>query len=188
MKVGKLRYRMQQFRLALRADPSPEDLQQAQKVLTPALLALFLRLSPSEQAHSLIVFKKLTNQGEMDPDLLAAALLHDAGKSYFPLSVWERVLIVLGRAFFPSKAAQWGQEPTGGWPPKEIHPLVRRLRQPFVVAERHPEWGAALVEQAGGSVLAVSLVRRHQERLSPYIDHNPENILLHKLQSVDNES
>jgi hypothetical protein len=65
-------------------------------------------MQESEQAHALRVLHALLEQGEEHPDLSVAALLHDVGKSRFPLKLWERVLIVLGQAFFPERAARWG--------------------------------------------------------------------------------
>ena len=57
-------------------------------------------MQSSEQAHAVSVYRQLVAQGETSSDLLAAALLHDVGKSLSPLRLWERVLIVLARVFF----------------------------------------------------------------------------------------
>ena len=38
-------------------------------------------MSVSDQRHSLNVMRTLRRQGHTEPDLLAAALLHDVGKS-----------------------------------------------------------------------------------------------------------
>jgi hypothetical protein len=37
-------------------------------------------------------------------------------------------------------------------------------QQPLVVAEQHPAWGAELAAAAGGSFLAVALIRRHADK------------------------
>ena len=63
-------------------------------------------------------------------------------------------------------------------------------RRPFVVAERHPAWGADLASQHGVSELAASLIARHQEQLPPSAENESsvEDSLLLKLQAVDNKN
>jgi hypothetical protein len=170
-------YRIHQFWQALRASLTEKELAKVREVLNqPPLLALFLRLQPSEQAHSFQVLKQLQSQGPCPPDLLIAALLHDVGKICLPLQLWERILIVLGRKLLPRLARRWGQDERHGW-------------RPFVVAEQHARWGAELARQAGASPLTVALIRRHQDPIpQPAYRHQFEDGLLHRLQSVDNES
>jgi HD superfamily phosphohydrolase len=182
-------YRTRQFWLALRNQPVQEDFMQAQAVLTRPQMELFLRLQPSEQTHSLSVFRALQAQGEASPDgcnreILVAALLHDVGKSRFSLHLWERVLIVLGRAIFPRQVVRWGR--LAGTSRKD-HTGLRRA---FIVAEQHPLWGAEMAAAAGASPLAITLIRRHQDRLSPTmtVDASLEERLLRTLQAVDDES
>jgi hypothetical protein len=176
----RLLYRLSQFWEALVAKPTASGLALAQSILYGPLLELFLRLQPSEQAHSLRIACLLIGQNEDNPDLLVAALLHDVGKCRFPLRVWERVLIVLGKALFPEQARKWGKGHPYGW------------RRPFVVAEQHPDWGAEMAAQAGASALTVSLVRNHQEHLSVHsVSSEPdktEALLLQRLQRLDNKS
>ena len=52
-----------------------------------------------EQAHAIAVFRK-SSRADPHPDLATAALLHDVGKIMYPLTPWQRALIVLeaGRA------------------------------------------------------------------------------------------
>jgi HD domain len=168
-------YRSRQFWQVLSASPAPEQLALARTILSPSLLSIFYQMHPSEQAHSLRIAEQLIEQGETQPDLLTAALLHDSGKIHHPLHLWERVLIVLGKALFPRQAKQWGSHGTQGW------------RRAFAVAEQHGEWGANLADQAGASPLAVALIRRHQLAL----DRPAENLqdrLLVQLQRLDDES
>jgi putative nucleotidyltransferase with HDIG domain len=168
-------YRTRQFWLAMTARPSPDDLAQAAGLLSPALFQLFEQMQPSEQAHSLEIFRRLQWEGETDRDLLAAALLHDVGKSHCPLRLWERVWIVLARAAAPQRARRWGQAAPRGW------------RRALVVAEQHPAWGAEMARQAGASAVTVELIRRHQETLVPAAASRPDSSLLIRLQSLDNE-
>jgi len=180
-------YRLRQFWGVLFASPAQSDLELARRILSEKQMELFSRMRTGEQAHSLEVFKKICNLGsqetataDLPPDafrqLLVAALLHDVGKSRFPLYAWERGLVVIARALWSEKARAWGQgRPPGGW------------RRPFIIAEQHPEWGAELAAGAGASPLAVNLIRRHQNPL-PSSPVSLEDRLLQILQSVDSDS
>ncbi|MCI0521173.1 MAG: HD domain-containing protein, partial [Chloroflexi bacterium] len=133
-------------------------------------MKLFMSMQPGEQAHSLSVMKTLLLEGEPQPDLMAAALLHDVGKTLHPLHTWERIIIVLFRAAAPSQARRWGQGGAHGW------------RRAFAVAEQHPAWGAELALAAGASAQTADLIRRHQEACPP------QDGLLRRLQRADGES
>lgn len=178
MNAGRILYRTRQFWQALGAALTPEDRALVRAVLTPAQMQLFDRLQPSEKAHSLRVVRSLLDQGEEHPDLLVAALLHDVGKSRFPLSLWQRVLIVLVNAVFPGFARRLGSGTGGEW------------RRPFIIAEKHAQWGAEMASAAGASPLAVALIRRHQEEIGEPKGQglSLEGHLLLKLQSVDDNS
>ena len=76
-----LTYRIQQFVRVMSARPDAAERDRALDVLDPPLAELFLQMSLSDQAHALRVFAVLQDYGLTDPDLLAAALLHDVGKS-----------------------------------------------------------------------------------------------------------
>lgn len=174
-------YRARQFWLALVVKPASTDLEQARKVLTAELLSLFSRLQPSEQAHALQVLNKLRTQGDNHPDLLTAALLHDAGKQRLPLQPWQRALVVLGKWLWPRQARRWGEitDPQPG--------SLSAWQLPFVVAEQHPRWGAEMARQAGASPLVQAIIRRHQDPVNA--DSGAlEDELIHKLQVVDNNS
>ena len=168
-------YRARQFLLALYASPSSTELKQVREILSPDLMALFLRMQSSEQSHSIQVMQKLLEEGNLHPDLLAGALLHDVGKSLHPLRAWERVMIVLGEALFPVLAARWGRSEPRGW------------KRAFVVAQQHPEWGAELAARAGASPDVIQLIRRHQDA-RPTIVHNFGDQCLIHLQLADDES
>lgn len=170
-----LLYRTRQFWFALTAIPAEDDLLQAGQVLSPALMTLFRRMQPSEQAHSLAIFRQLREEGETDRDLWVAALLHDVGKSCHPLRLWERVLIVAGKALLPERARRWGRGEPSGW------------KRAFAVASQHPEWGAQMAAAAGASPRAVELIRRHQETIALNAGAGEWVHLLYRLQSVDNE-
>jgi hypothetical protein len=168
-------YRVRQFWDALGANPTPAGLERAAELLNGDQIRLFLQLQPSEQAHALRVMEHLEARGETSPDLLVAALLHDVGKVRCPLRLWERILIVLGRAFFLHKAKTWSEGPPSG------------LRRAFVIAEKHPIWGAEMALEQGVSLLAANLIRRHQET-GPLDSIVLEDQLLAALQAADNKS
>ncbi len=167
--LARLAYRSRQFWLALTARRGGPALAHIAPYLSPAQQTLFRRLQPAEQAHAFLVLQRLRQSGHQDPDLLTAALLHDVGKCLSPLSLFDRVWIVLGRRFLPRLARRWGEgEPRG-------------LCRPFVVAARHADWGADLAAEAGVSARAVGLIRRHQ-------DADPGgDPLLAALQAADDE-
>ena len=111
--------------------------------LTPAQLGLFERMHVADKRHGLDVVEALRAAGEREPDVLAAGLLHDAGKGN--TGVLPRILYSLGQAGI-------------GWPT-----LVTR-RLPGVAAaldrlETHAETSARLAEAAGCSPRTVDLIR-----------------------------
>ena len=186
---GNILYRTRQFWLAFNSSPLPEDLELAQATLTPAQMELFRTMQPSEQAHSLRVYIEILSDTDKDHlpqqgDLLAAALLHDVGKSRRPLRIHERVIIVLGRAMFPNMVKHWGQEEAKIDADNREGLGITWYKVPFVVAEQHPSWGASLAEGAGVSPLTASLIRNHQN----FSIQNPvilEEQLLNRLQMAD---
>jgi hypothetical protein len=168
-------YRARQFWQALTVTPAVEDLERASQALSPQLMALFLNQQAGEQVHSLRVFIDLCDQGEQSSELLTAALLHDVGKSCYPLQLWERVAAVIGETLAFRQTASWSQAEPRGW------------KRPFVVARRHAAWGAEMAEAGGASPLTVELIRRHHDRLatSPV---QPADQLLQQLQIFDHRS
>jgi hypothetical protein len=136
-------------------------------------------MQPGEQAHSIQVMRAVSHtfngsSGDHPKDLLVAALLHDVGKIRYPLRIWERIFIVLVRALAPEKAREWGEGEPAGW------------RRAFVIAERHPEWGAQMAAAAGVSPLTEALIRRHQMQHSDHpICSEDEDLFI--LQSADHE-
>jgi hypothetical protein len=117
----------------------------------PRQLALFRSMHPADQHHGLAVRRALLAQGVADPDLLLAALLHDAGKGRTGLL--PRVIHSLGQAY-------------GAWIPR----LARRLPGLAAPLDRladHPALSAELAARAGCSPRAVDLIRWQEAPRDP---------------------
>jgi putative nucleotidyltransferase with HDIG domain len=130
-------------------------LEEIEKFLSPPQFSLFEGLHPSEQSHSIAVYRQMRENGVEQPDLLTAALLHDVGKNRYPVQFWDRIAIVIGQGLAPSLVASWGEAEPDSW------------KRPFVVSQKHAGWGAQMVAAAGASQLTVELINRHQERILP---------------------
>ncbi len=171
-------YRVQQFLASLRPRVSAEEQAAVAAILPAAALALFARMARRDQRHSLEVLRRVQQAAPGQPDLAAAALLHDAAKTALPgrrLRLWHRVLIVLMQAARPGWVQQAGRDDPGSW------------RYPFYLHAHHPELGARLAEEAGCSPLTARLIRHHQMKLS----HPPRDEferLLALLQAADDAS
>ncbi len=149
-------YRVRQFVRAASAwaGPGRSDEALANRYLPPASVSLFRAMPAYDRQHSLRVLRALLGQGHTDPDLLAAALLHDAGKTLGGagrLQLWHRVAAVLMRTFAPRFLGRMGRDRTMGW------------QQPFYVQQNHGTIGAELARRAGCSTQTVALIRRHED-------------------------
>ena len=87
---------------------------------------------------------------------VVAALLHDVGKSRYPLRVWQKTLAVLVCAAWPGLFRRW----SAGDP-------ANLLQKPFVVNVHHPDWSADLIATAGASEASIWLVRHHADHSGP---------------------
>lgn len=164
-------YRVRQFVRAIAAWLRPDDLAEASCYLSPAALELFRAMPHYDRHHALNVMRTLREQGYGEVDLLAAALLHDTGKTVSPtgrLRLWHRVVVVLMRALCPRLLQRLGQGPPGGW------------RRSFFVQQHHAALSAGLARQAGCSRRTVELIRCHEDLLS-----GQDDPLLAALQAAD---
>lgn len=167
-------YRIRQFWNLIRAKPLPESaLDIVAAILSPSEFVLFQEQVTGDRMHSYRVLRTLQGAGESDARLLAAALLHDVGKSQMKTTVVGRVIGAAGERLFPAQAARWGKSETGWW------------RRPFVIRRQHAHWGAALAEEAGSNPTTVRLIRHHQDR-AHVLDDPEERQLLERLQWADN--
>ncbi len=171
-----MRYRLWQFWQIVRAKPlTTAAWAEVTAVLTPAELQLFRRFPVNDQWHSVRVLRLVQASGGTEPALWKAALLHDVGKTQVRLTAWDRVVIVVGGAFWPGKTAVWGNGEARGW------------QRPFVAKAQHPAWGAAMAETAGCDPLTVILIRRHQDNLADITEPELKE-LLRILQWADDQS
>lgn len=140
-------------------------------VLNVNTLPLYLRLSKPDRAHSLRVLAWLRGHGHTDPDLLAAALLHDCGKAAAHIAVWQRTLKVLLKRLNPSR-----------WRALSRPALRTSRRYPFYVLRHHPDIGADWAQQAGCTPTLVWLIRFHEVDPDPA---DPRYALMRGLQDAD---
>jgi len=150
---------------------SEADLAEVDIYLPPAARTLFRRMPRDGQAHALRVMRDLKQAGHAHSPLLAAALLHDAGKSAARITPLTRSIFVVIQRVAPRRLARW---PATGW------------RRPFAVLRDHPRIGAEWARAAGCDELAVSLIARHQEDLSAAASE--EDRLLKLLQAFDDRN
>ena len=146
-------YRLHQGLRALFAFSQDVDWALAERYLSPPLLALFRQMDRGEQLHSLAVLRDVLAQGDTPNDLAVAALLHDVGKSRFPISVWQKTWAVMVRAVLPNLYYPWSKgSPLNLW------------QRPFVVYEQHPLWSAELLRAAGASEASCWLAVHHASK------------------------
>ncbi|MPZ97760.1 MAG: HD domain-containing protein [Dehalococcoidia bacterium] len=150
------RYRACQFVAGLRPVLEAEDAAEVAAVLDERGVRVFVTMDPRDRRHSLAVMRWLRRDGvakgaRPSPDLLEAALLHDAGKGR--IWVWERVAFVLLDAL-PRGVSRHVESPSGDG-----------FRHALWTLRHHAALGAERLEAAGVRPRVVELVRRHSERV-----------------------
>ena len=110
-------HRVGQFVAHVRARVEPEEEALVRRILPQGGVTLFELMPVADRRHGLDVAEKLLRAGHDDPDLLGAALLHDAAKGR-RMRLWHRVAGVLLETLAPS--------------------VLRRLADPSPTSWRHP--------------------------------------------------
>ncbi len=155
-----IRYRLRQGfgRLGAQLCPHRLDLAWARARLPDPLWRLFAAMPRGDQWHGLCVARRLAGEGWQDADLLAAGLLHDAGKAAGGLTLAHRTLIILVRW----SGADWIER---------LASSDRGWRRPFYVHRHHAALGAERLRVAGASEALIALVRAHEGRAEPPAGH-----------------
>jgi putative nucleotidyltransferase with HDIG domain len=150
-----VRHRIRQFRDAGKR-PSEADFELAHEHLGATLFELFRGQHPRDIVHSAGAARWLLERGHTNPDLIAAALLHDVGKGHqrrmdrvaYVLASYVRVTKFVGSA--ESRFA---------------------LRSAVFRSDSHGERGAEMLGRAGAHEAVVTLTRLHHmpQRADPVL-------------------
>jgi hypothetical protein len=143
-------YRIRQFWRALTARVRTEEWSLVRGVLSEPAVFLFAGMPRQDQRHGLDVLYGLRERGADAPELLAAALLHDVGKSE-GVRTRHRVFAVLVRAVHPE------------WLDRVASPDPDDWRFPLWLQLRHAQRGADLAEAAGCGAATVQLIHCHEQ-------------------------
>ena len=116
--------------------------------LTPDQLRLFDSMQRADQRHGLDVVASLRADGQTDPNLLTAGLLHDCAKGH-ALHVWHRVGWSLAEHYGPRTERLLLRLPT--------------FRAAFQVTAAHAARSAELALAAGCTAATAALIRNQAE-------------------------
>jgi putative nucleotidyltransferase with HDIG domain len=164
-------YRIRQFARAAGAWVRTEDQEEVRSCLTPSAFSLFEAMPRYDRQHGIRVLRTLQSWGHSNPDLLAAALLHDVGKTadrQGRLRLWHRVAVVLMRRMWPGLLESIGRNQPGSW------------RYPYFVQQRHAAIGAELARKAGCPPKVVDLILHHEDQ-----PEREDDLVLVALQAAD---
>lgn len=114
----------------VRARVAPEEEAVAARLLPPAALPLFAAMPVADRRHALDVVGRLLSAGIDDPDVLSAALLHDAAKGR-RMRLWHRVAGVLLEKLAPSALERLASPDPRSW----RHPFHLHLHHGTLSAE-----------------------------------------------------
>ena len=166
-------YRARQFIGGLTARVSEADRRAADEVLPAMARAWFRSLPRDAQWHGLNVMRDLQRADYDQRELLAAALLHDAGKIEAANGPVVRAVMVLARKFAPDWLARRSRL---DWR------TARGLDRVAAVAVQHPQIAAERAALCGCDPITIDLIRRHQDHAASQDD------LLWALQQVDDRN
>ena len=125
---------------------APEEVALARRILPAQGAILFESMTTADRRHGLDVAGLLLRGDHDDPDLLGAALLHDAAKGH-RMRLWHRVAGVLLEAFAPSVLDRLADPDPGSW------------RHPFHLYLHHEAMSADLALGAGCSPRLAGFIR-----------------------------
>jgi hypothetical protein len=138
------------------------DYIEIERWLPASALPLFQTMSSADQQHCLRVCRGLQARGCGEPDMLAAALLHDVGKAQGRVPFWTRPVIVIGKSLAPSLLQRTLLDPD-----KLAQDQGHSWRRSLSYAWYHAEVGARLAAAAGLSERAVLYIQTHHHPHGP---------------------
>jgi hypothetical protein len=130
----------------VRARVTPDEETRARQLLPAAAWPLFAAMPVADRRHALDVVRRLTDAGHDDPDLLAAALLHDAAKGR-AMRLWHRVGGVLLDALAPGVLRRLGS------------PQLRSWRHGFYLYLNHADLSADAAAAVGCADRVLAFIR-----------------------------
>lgn len=139
-------HRVRQLVAHVTARVRPEEAALVSRLLPAGAARLFDGMPVADRRHALDVAGRLIAGGHRDPDLLAAALLHDAAKGH-RMRLWHRVGGVLLAAFAPGVLRRLAD------------PSPRSWRHGFHLFLHHARLSAELATTAGASPRAAGFIR-----------------------------
>jgi hypothetical protein len=142
------------FRSVRRKGPSATDEMWATDQLLPAERDLWFDMSGRDRRHAIVVAKQVavTLGPQGTRPIIAAALLHDVGKTVSRFGLLGRVVatVIIATVGRP-RAATW----------------TRGFKRQVALYARHPELGAEMLARTGSDPLTVAWAREH---------HSPETV------------
>lgn len=146
-------YRIQQFFKSLFVTKSMVDMDFVRKYLSPAQEGVFLRMQAYDRYHSVLFAKTLiSNVYKVPNDLIVAALLHDVGKSRYPINSLHRMGAVVARKFVPALMD------------KENEDEVTFLNRTVLVSNHHAEWSEEMATSVEVSDLTAWIIAHHEDK------------------------
>jgi hypothetical protein len=139
-------HRVEQFLGHVRARVTPHEEAHARQLLSAEAWPLFAAMPVADRRHAVDVVQRLMAAGHDDPDLLAAALLHDAAKGY-RMRLWHRVAGVLLEAAAPGLLRRLGSAEPRSW------------RHGFYLYLHHADLSADAAAQVGCPDRVVAFIR-----------------------------
>lgn len=139
-------HRVGQFVAHVRARVDPQEVALVRRILPDAGARLFDAMPVADRRHGLDVAERLLRTGHDDPDLLGAALLHDAAKGT-RMRLAHRVAGVLLEALAPSVLRRLADPNPASW------------RHPFHLYLHHEPMSADLALAAGCTTRLAAFIR-----------------------------
>jgi hypothetical protein len=139
-------HRVTQFIGYLTARVDPGEDERARALMPAGAWPLFASMPAADRRHAIDVAARLIESGQRDPDLLTAAMLHDAAKGP-RMRLWHRVAGVLLEATVPHALGRLASPDERSW------------RYPFHLYLHHAALSADAALAAGCSTRSAAFIR-----------------------------